>query len=67
MVDCYRSNLVNVVLEVPQRSVLFSLLLFQYTSKLLSIRENKHNGYADGFTLMAVVPSTGVRDTEESP
>ena len=30
------------------------------TSEIFSILENKLNGYADGSTLMAVVPSPGV-------
>ena len=34
-----------------------------YTSQLFSILENKLFGYADDFTLMAVVPSLGVRVT----
>ena len=39
-------------------------LLFQlYTSELFSILENKLIGCADDSTLMAVVPSPGVRVT----
>ena len=37
------------------------LLFLLYTSELFSILENKLNGYADDSTLMAVVPSPGVR------
>ena len=37
------------------------LLLLLYTSELISILENKLIGYADDSTLMAVVPSPGVR------
>ena len=37
------------------------LLFLLYTSKLFSILENKLIGYADDSTLMAVVPSPGVR------
>ena len=44
-----------------QGSVLGQLLLLLYTSELFSILENKLIGYADDSTLMAVVPSPGVR------
>ena len=37
------------------------LLFLLYTSELFSILENKLIGYADVSTLMAVVPSPGVR------
>ena len=37
------------------------LLFLLYTSELFSILENKLIGYADDSTLMAVVPSPGVR------
>ena len=63
MVDGCRSQLGNVVSGVPQGSVLGPLLLLQYTSELFSILENKLIGYADDSTLMAVVPSPGVRVT----
>ena len=46
---------------MPQGSVLGPLLFLLYTSKLFSILENKLIGYADDSTLMAVVPSPGVR------
>ena len=54
---------------VPQGSVLGPLLLFLLcTSELFSIQENKLIGYADDSTLIAVVPSPGVRVTvAESP
>ena len=39
------------------------LLFLLYTSDLLSILENKLIGYADDSTLMAGVPSPGVRVT----
>ena len=39
------------------------LLFLLYTSELFSILENKLIGYADDSTLMAVVPSPGVRVT----
>ena len=61
MVDGCRSKLVNVVSGVPQGSVLGPLLFLLYTSELFSIFENKLIGYADDSTLMAVVPSPGVR------
>ena len=61
MVDGCRSILVNVVPGVRQGSVLGPLLFLLYTSDLFSILENKLIGYADDSTLMAVVPSPGVR------
>ena len=48
---------------MPQGSVLALLLFFLYTSELFSILENNLIGYADDSTLMAVVPSPGVRVT----
>ena len=51
----------NVVLGVPQGSVLGPLFFLLYTSELFYILESKLIGYADDFTLMAVVPSPGVR------
>ena len=42
-------------------SVLGPLLYLLYTSELFSFLENKLIGYADDSTLMAVVPSSGVR------
>ena len=60
MVDGCRSKLVNVS-GVPQGSVLGPLLFLLYTSELFSNLENKLIGYADDSTLMAVVPSPGVR------
>ena len=70
MVDGCRSILVNVVSGVPQDSVLGPLLFLLYTTELFSILENKliNWSYADDPTLMAVVPSPGVRVTvAESP
>ena len=61
MVDGCRNKLVNVVSGVPQGSVLGMLLFLLYTSEPFSILENKLIGYADDSTLMAVVPSPGVR------
>ena len=55
--------MVEVVSGVPQGSVLCPLLLILYTSKLFSILENKLIGCADDSTLMAAVPSPGVRVT----
>ena len=63
MVDGCRRKLVNVVSGVPQGSVSAPLLLVLYTSELLSILVNKLFGYADDSTLVAVVPSPGVRVT----
>ena len=60
MVDGCRRKLVNVVSGVPLGSVL-GPLLFSYTLRSFTILENKLSGYADDSTLMAVVPSTGVR------
>ena len=61
LVDGCRSKLVNVVSGVPQGSVLGPLLFLLYTSDLFSILENKLIGYADDSTLIAVVPSPGLR------
>ena len=55
--DGCRSKLVDVVLGVPQGSVLGPLLFLLYTSEVFSILENKLIGHADDSTLMAVVPS----------
>ena len=63
MVDGCWSKQVNVVSCVPQGKVVGMLLFLQYTSELFSILENKPIGYADDSTLIAVVPSPGVRVT----
>ena len=63
MVDGCNRKLVNVMSGVPQGSVLGPLLFLLYTSELFSILENKLIGYADDCTLIAVVPSPGVRVT----
>ena len=60
MVDSCRSKLVNVVSGVLHGSVL-SLLLFLLG--VFFILEFKLVGYADDSTLIAVVPSPGVRVT----
>ena len=67
MVDGCRSKLVDVVSGVPQGSVLGPLLYLLYSSELFSILENKLIGCADDSTLMAVVPSPGVRVTVPDP
>ena len=65
MVDGCQSKLVDVVLRVPHGSVFGTLLFLLYTSsELFFILENKLIGYADDSTLMAVVPSPGLRITE---
>ena len=61
MVDGCRSKQVNVESGVPQGNVLGPLLFRLYTLELFSILENNLIGYADESTLMAVVPSPGVR------
>ena len=55
--DSCRSKLVNIVSECFLAPLLFLL----YTSELFSILENKLIGYADDSTLIAVVPSPGLR------
>ena len=54
--------MVNVASRVLQGTVLGPLFFLLNTSELFSILENKLIGYTDDSTLMAVVPSTGVRD-----
>ena len=63
MVDGCRSKMVDILSGVPQGYVLGPLLLLLYTSELFTVLENKLIGYADDSTLMAVVPSPGVRVT----
>ena len=58
-----RSKLVNVWSGVPQGNVWGPLLFLLYTSELFFVLKNKPIGYADDSTLMAVVPSPGVRVT----
>ena len=52
---------------VPQGSDLLPLLFLLYTSELFSILENKLIGYTDDSTLIAVVPSPGVRVAVAEP
>ena len=61
MVDGCRSKLVNVVSWLPHGNVLGRQLFLFYTAELFSILENKLFGYVDDYTLVAVVPSAGVR------
>ena len=63
MVDGCQSKLVNVsgVIQQCFRPIIVPSVYF--TSELFSILENKLIGYADDSTLMAVVPSPGVRVT----
>ena len=63
MLNGCRSKLNDVVSGMPQGSVLGPLLFLLYTSELFSILENKLIGYSDDSTLMAIVPSPGVRIT----
>ena len=65
MVDSCRVNwlLVNIVSGVPQGNVLGPLLFHLYTTELFSILDNKLICYADDSTLIAVVPSPGIRVT----
>ena len=46
---------------MPQGTVFGPLLLILYTSELFSILENNLISYADDSTLMAIVPSPGIR------
>ena len=52
---------VNWLMLCQECSVLGPLLFLLYTLELFSILENKLIGYADNSTLMAVMPSPGVR------
>ena len=63
MVDDCQSKLVDVVSGVLHGSVLGPLLFLLCTLEHFSILENKLIGYADDSTLMAIVPSPGVRVT----
>ena len=61
MVDGCQSKLVNIASGVSHLGVLGPLLFLLYTLELFSILENKLIGYEDDSTLMAIVPSPGVR------
>ena len=61
MVDSGMSKLANVLSGVAQGSVLGPLLFLLYTSEHFSVLENKLVGYADDSTLIAVMPSPGLR------
>ena len=63
MLNGCQSKLVNVVSGVLQGSVSGLILFLMHTSELFSILENKLIGYADNSTLIAAVPTTGVRIT----
>ena len=63
ILDSRRNKLFNVVLRVPQGSVLGLLLFHLYTSELFSLLVKKLFGYADDSTLIAVVPSPGIKVT----
>ena len=59
VVDGCRSKLVNVMSGVPLGSVFGPKLFLLYTAELFYVVQNKHYGYADDSTLVAVVPSPG--------
>ena len=61
MGDGYRSILVNVVSGVPHGRIFGHLLYLLYTSQFFFIPENKFVGYGNDFTLIVVVPSSGIR------
>ena len=63
MVDGCLSKLVDIMSGVLQGSDFGPLLFLLYTWELFSILENKLIGYADDSTLIAVLPSPGVRVT----
>ena len=61
VVDGCRIKMINAVSGVPQGSVLGLQLFFLCTVELFPSVETKLNGYADDFTLIAVVTSPGER------
>ena len=62
MVDGCRNKLANVVSGVPQ-SRTGAIIVPHLRLGAFPILENKLIGFADDSTLMAVVPSPGVRST----
>ena len=61
IVDGCRSKRLTLCQD-GRREVFFGILLFLlYTSELFSVLENKMIGYANDSTLIAVVPSPGLR------
>ena len=62
-VDGCHSKLVDILSGVLQGSILGTLLFLLCSSVFFSILENKLIGYAGDSSLMAVVPSPGVRVT----
>ena len=61
MLDGCRSKLVNVVSGAAHGNVFGSVIVPSVHLAAFSIMGNKLMGYADSSTLMAVLPSTGVR------
>ena len=60
-------TLVNVMSGVSQVSVLGLLLFLLYPSELIVVLENNLISYADGFTLIDVVPSSALEFLFQSP
>ena len=67
MVDGCRSKLVNVVSGVPQGSVLARYCSSGVRRSIFTFLKSKLIGYSDDSTLIAVVPSPGVRVAMQSP
>ena len=55
MVDHATSEWIPIVSDVPQGSVLGSLLLILYTSEMFELLDNRLYAYADDSALLAVV------------
>ena len=62
VVDGCMSKLVNVVLEVPQRSVFGLQLFLLYTAELFSVVENTHCGFADTTPPLQLLSHPKVRE-----